>query len=77
MKGTRNVIALLIVLFIGIILFEAPGLVKKKMWRELAAFAVYLAIGMGLSIPQALGVKLPNPTRAIEALFKPILELLK
>lgn len=70
-------IVLLILLFAGIILFEVPGLVKKKMWRELAAFAVYLAIGMGLSIPQTLGVKLPNPTRAIEALFKPILELLK
>lgn len=70
-------IALLIVLFIGIILFEAPGLVKKKMWRELAAFSVYLSIGMALSIPQVLGVKLPNPTRAIEALFRPLSELLK
>ena len=73
----RNVIALLILLFIGIILFEAPGLVKKKMWRELAAFSVYLSVGMALSIPQVLGVKLPNPTKAIEALFKPISELLK
>lgn len=68
---------MLIVLFAGIVLFEAPGLVKKKMWRELAAFSVYLSIGMALSIPQVLGVKLPNPTRAIEAIFKPVAELLK
>jgi len=71
------VIALMIVLFIGIILFEVPGLVKRKMWRELAAFSVYLGIGMALTIPQALGVKLPNPNNAIEALFKPVSELLK
>lgn len=70
-------IALMIVLFIGIILFEAPGLVKKKMWRELAAFFVYLLIGMALIIPQVLGIKLPNPNNAIEAVFKPISELLK
>ena len=70
-------IALLIVLSIVIILFEVPGLVKKKMWRELAAFSVYLWIGIALLIPQALGIKLPNPTKAIEALFKPLSELLK
>ena len=67
----------MIVLFIGIILFEAPGLVKKKMWRELAAFFVYLLIGMALIIPQVLGIKLPNPNNAIEAVFKPISEFLK
>lgn len=64
-------------LFLGIILWEAPGLVRKKMWPELAAFAAYLLLGMALSFPQALGVELPNPTRACEALFKPISELLK
>ncbi|MCL6639187.1 MAG: hypothetical protein K6T80_05845 [Firmicutes bacterium] len=70
-------IVLLMLMFAVIILLEAPGLVKKKMWRELAAFSVYLSIGMALSIPQVLGVKLPNPSKAIEALFKPIAELLK
>lgn len=70
-------IALLIVLFIGIILFEAPGLVKKKMWRELAAFSVYLSIGMALSIPQVLGIKIPNPNIALEALLKPLSKFLK
>ncbi|MFZ5646679.1 MAG: hypothetical protein ACOY30_03560 [Bacillota bacterium] len=70
-------VILLVLAFMAIILIEVPGLVKKKMWRELAAFSVYLWIGMGLSIPQVLGVKLPNPTKAIEALFKPFSELLK
>lgn len=73
----RKVIVLLIVCFIAIILFEVPDLVKRKMWRELTAFSIYLAIGMALSIPQVLGVKLPNPTKAVEILFKPLTELLK
>ncbi len=68
---------LLILAFIGIILFEVPGLIKKKMWRELAAFSLYLSIGMALSIPQVLGIILPNPSKAIEVLIKPISELLK
>ncbi|MGE5485429.1 MAG: hypothetical protein ACM3X4_10465 [Ignavibacteriales bacterium] len=67
----------LILLFISIILFEVPGLIRKKMWGELAAFSVYLLIGMALSIPQAMGIRLPNPTKTIEALFKPLAEWLK
>ncbi|MDH7578327.1 MAG: hypothetical protein QHH75_11040 [Bacillota bacterium] len=70
-------IALLILLFIGIILLEVPGLVKKKMWRELAAFSLYLLLGMALIFSQAVGIKLPDPTRAIEALFKPLADLLR
>lgn len=70
-------IVLLIMAFIGIILFEVPGLVKKKMWRELIAFSVYLSIGMALSIPQVLGIILPNPSKAIEVLIKPVANLLK
>jgi len=63
--------------FIGIILFEVPGLIKQKMWRELAAFSFYLSIGMAMSIPQVLGIILPNPSKAIEVLIKPVSDLLK
>ncbi|HHV79933.1 MAG TPA: hypothetical protein GXX40_10060 [Firmicutes bacterium] len=70
-------VALLILAFIAITLFEVPSLIKKKMWGELAAFSVYLLIGMALTIPQALGIRLPNPTKTIEALFRPLAELLK
>ncbi|KLU63478.1 hypothetical protein CEB3_c01450 [Peptococcaceae bacterium CEB3] len=70
-------VALLILLFIGIIVFEVPNLVKKKMWRELTAFSLYLAMGMTLSILEALRVKVPNPAMAVEVLFKPLSGLLK
>ncbi|RKL61673.1 hypothetical protein DXT63_15560 [Thermoanaerobacteraceae bacterium SP2] len=70
-------ILLLLLLFAGVVLMEVPGMVKNKMWRELAVFFIFLVVGMGLSIPQVLGLKIPNPTKAIEAIFKPLSDLLK
>lgn len=70
-------IMLLVLVFITIIAFEVPGLVRKKMWRELTAFSVLLLIGMILSFGQALKLPLPNPTRGIEAVFRPVSEFLE
>lgn len=70
-------IVLVMFAFVLIIWLEAPGLVKKKMWRELAAFSVFLAIGMVLTIPQIYGIRPFNPNESIEAMFKPIAEWLK
>ncbi len=63
--------------FALIIWLEAPDLVKKKMWRELAAFSVFLAIGIALTIPQVYGIRPFEPNAPIEALFKPMAEWLK
>lgn len=70
-------IVLLLMFFSGVILFEAPGLVKKKMWRELAAFSGFLLVGMVLSFLQTLGISFFNPSGFIEKVFKPVAELLK
>ncbi|KJS12325.1 MAG: hypothetical protein JL56_12930 [Desulfotomaculum sp. BICA1-6] len=67
---------LLTLIFLGIIAFEVPGLVRKKMWRELAAFSVLLVIGMIYSYGQVLDIPLPNPTKGIEAVFKPVSQYL-
>lgn len=63
--------------FVLVIGLEVPGLVKKKMWRELAAFSVFLAVGIALSIPQLFGIRPFEPNAPIEALFKPAGEWLK
>ncbi len=65
-------VILLSLIFIGIIALEAPGLVKKRMWRELAVFTVLLIIGMVYSFGQALDLPLPNPTKVVEAIFRPV-----
>lgn len=68
---------LLSLVFIAIIAYEAPGLIKQKMWRELAAFGVLLIIGMVYSYGQVLNLPLPNPTKGIEAVFKPVSQYLE
>jgi len=70
-------IVLLLLAFSIIIMIEAPGLVKKKMWRELAAFSVLMIIGMILAVPQIYGVRLVNPNAPWIALFKPIMEIME
>lgn len=70
-------VLLLLIIFTAIIWFEVPPLIKKKMWGELIVFSVLMTLGMFLSIAQTVGVKLPNPTKGIEAIFKPITDLLK
>ena len=70
-------VLVLLVIFAAIILFEVPPLIKNKMWGELIAFSVLMFIGMFLSIAQTVGIKLPNPTKGIDAIFKPLADLLK
>jgi len=65
------VLALLLV-FAGIAYYEAPKLIRRRQWGELAAFTVLLTLGLGLSLAQALGLKVPNPTKGIEYLIKQI-----
>jgi hypothetical protein len=67
---------LLLLAFLLIIMIEAPGLIKKNMWRELAAFSVLMIIGMVYSILLFYGIHL-NPNVPLEALFKPMMNMLK
>lgn len=50
-------VLLLIISMIIIILLEVPRLVREKLWRELGAFAVILAIAYTLAFLRVLGVK--------------------
>ncbi|TEB07397.1 hypothetical protein Psch_00948 [Pelotomaculum schinkii] len=70
-------VVLLVLAFLIMIALEVPGLVKKKAWRELAAFSFFLLLGFALALSQVLGLEAPNPTDAIEALYKPLSEWLK
>lgn len=49
-------ITLLILSLVAIILFDAPRLIRRKMWRELCAFAMLLAIGYILAFLRVLEV---------------------
>ena len=70
-----QVIFLLIMVFVGIALFEVPGLIKKKHWRELIAFSLFLLLAFILTLLQTIGVKIPSPMKSIQYLVKDLLHL--
>ena len=67
----------LIFIFILIIFFEIPGLIRRKLWRELAAFSVFITIGFVLSFLQVIGVKIPSPNDGITFLVETVSKMLK
>ena len=67
----------LIFIFILIIFFEVPSLIRSKLWRELAAFSVLLTIGFVLSFLQVIGVKIPSPNNGIIFLVETVSKMLK
>jgi len=69
-------IILFLTAFTAIILFEAPGLIYRKYWRELITFFFFLALAFGISIIPVLGYDLPSPARGIEIIVKLIQSLL-
>ncbi|MDQ0285490.1 hypothetical protein J2Z49_000591 [Desulfofundulus luciae] len=70
-------VVLLSLVFIIIIALQVPPLIKKRMWRELIAFSVLLFLGMIYSFGLVLKIPLPNPARAVEAVFAPLTSLIQ
>lgn len=60
-------IVLLIISFIGIGIYEVPGLVRKKYWYELIVLLIFLLIAFILSLLKVQGVKVPGLLKGIEA----------
>jgi len=49
----------LIIAFLILSLLEVPDLIRKRWWRELAAYSFLLALGFGLSLLMVLHYRLP------------------
>ena len=70
-------IVVMIAFFAVLIWIEVPGLIKKKSWRELAAYSVLMVLAITVSMLYALDVDIPNPVKntqyyvknAVEAMF--------
>jgi len=52
-------IFLLLFVFLLLFLWEAPGLVAKEYWRELAVFTILLLAGLVISLLLVSGMELP------------------
>jgi hypothetical protein len=68
-------IFLLITAFILIILYEVPGLIRKKYWRELVAFSALLSIAFFVSLMQTLNIKIPDPVRDTQYFVKNLMHI--
>lgn len=67
---------LLLMVFGLIIALEVPGLVRRGMWRELAAFGGLMVVGMTLSTAEVLGIELPTLTELTNVVFTPVYEVM-
>ncbi len=67
---------LLIFLYAAVIGYQVPQLIRNRQRGELIAFSALMAIAIGVSLPLALGVKLPSPTKLILLIFAPINRIL-
>ncbi|HEX2927474.1 MAG TPA: hypothetical protein VHP38_14660 [Ruminiclostridium sp.] len=66
---------LIAALYIGLTLIEAPGLIRKKSWRELAVFSVLMVLGFLISLFQTMNIKIPNPVRTTQYIVRSLLHL--
>lgn len=66
-------VALVIIAYFLISLFEVPGLIRGKYWRDLAAYIVFLLSSLILSMLMAAGVKLPLIDPILYKAFIPLL----
>lgn len=67
------IIVLLIYFFMA--LFQMPGFIKGKHWRELTMFSIFYAAVFILSILYVLDVKIPSPYLAIGHLIEEVWHL--
>ena len=66
----------IILLSIVIVCLETPGLVKKRLWKELGVFIIILSLGMIYSVGQIYDWSLPNPEKRLEYMVEPFLKKL-
>lgn len=67
---------LLLVLFGGIVIFEVPGLIYRKYWKELIVFFLLLGFAFIISFLVVLDITIPSPARGIEVVITYILKII-
>jgi len=63
----------LILIYALIMALSVPGLIKRKEWRELAAFSVFYVIGFVLGLMYVLDIPVPSPMKGLQQLIAEVL----
>lgn len=67
--------AVVLLIYVLMALYQVPGLIKKKHRRELAAFSVFYIAAFILSMLHVLDVELPSPYKALGYVIEDVLGL--
>lgn len=68
-------IFLCILVYVLLLLICITGVFKKKQWGEVIIIFVLITAGFTLSLLLVIGVKVPNPNKAIASLIKLIFQI--
>jgi len=63
----------LLLIYIFIFIIDAPGLIKRKEWKELTAFSILYVIAFALGLMYALDITIPSPMKGLQHLIVDIL----
>lgn len=70
-----KMILVLALVFLIIVIIEAPKLIINKYWKELIVFLSLLSLAFALTVLVILDVDIPSPLKGIEYLIDDILDL--
>lgn len=66
----------ILIVAIGMVLYEVPALIKKRLRKELWAFSILLMFGVFISIVESLNIDMPNPSDWLAIIYSPFNSLL-
>ncbi len=68
-------IILLLAAFVIVALRDAPELIRRRHWKELAVFCVLFLVAFIVALLKASGVEIPSPIKQIQFVLKDLLHL--
>ena len=68
-------IAIVIMIYVAVAIYQIPKLVDKQLWKDLAAFCALCAMAFALGILFSADVKIPSPMEWVRILIEDILHI--
>lgn len=68
---------MILLVFLALAGWDVPQLLQKERRKDVVFYSLFMLVCLTLSVLVALHVQLPNPSKGLEAIFKPLGALLK
>ncbi len=70
-------IFMIVIVFLMLAGWDVPAMINKNQKKDLVVYSMFMVTGLILSVLIVFHVPLPNPSKGLEAIFKPFGSLLK